>query len=440
MGLVRPLHVESRVTSGPEGADVSRGAPGVRSSSRVVHEPGRWPRLAAIIAALGLVAGTGALLVIGTGEPDQPEPRADDPRGQYRQAVRRLGYAGSFGYRGSVHTAGPNPLRPGPSIAADMTVEGGVRLPQSITRDVAVDDRGHVAETVTSGSRVWSRTAPSVERLPGVAWQVGGPARLPDVGSPDRLGAALLSDVLRAAGARHRDGTDETGRPVLRATVPPDDRDERYGDALDGADVRVTLDEAGDIAHLVLTSAEPKPRLVLRLDIVRVGDSGVIAPSDVGTPARSSVAIGELVAAGVAPQELGSLPHGWALTNASVSRGRPVMPRLPIPAVTRTQAGFCTSLDLQYDDLAAVSGGSLHLSTASQACVAVAGHIGTGSQGPPLRIGAFEGVVEESWDRTVGVLSDGTAHIGFSSDLPADEVVTLLASLRPFDAESTRPA
>ena len=228
--------------------------------------------------------------------------------------------------------------------------------------------------------------------------------------------------------------------PVLRATVPPDDRDERYGDALDGADVRVTLDEAGDIAHLVLTSAEPKPRLVLRLDIVRVGDSGVIAPSDVGTPARSSVAIGELVAADVAPQELGSLPHGWALTKASVARRRPAMPRLPIPAVTRTQAGFCTSLDLQYDDLAAVSGGSLHLSTASQACVAVAGHVGTGSQGPPLRIGAFEGVVEESWDRTVGVLSDGTAHIGFSSDLPADEVVTLLASLRPFDAESTRPA
>jgi hypothetical protein len=437
---VRPLHVESRVTSGPDAADVGGGAPGRRSSSRVVHEPGRWPRLAAIIAALGLIAGTGALLVIGTGEPHRADQRADDPNDQYREAVRRLGYARSFGYRGSVHTAGPNPLRPGTSIATDATVEGGVRLPQSITRDVAVDDRGRVAETVTSGSRVWSRTAPSIGRLPGAAWQVSAPSPLPDVGSPDRLGAALLSDVLRAAGARHRDGTDESGRPVLRATVPPDDRDERYGDALDGADVRVTLDEAGNIAHLVLTSAEPKPRLVLRLDIVRVGDLGVIAPSDVGTPARSSVAIEELAAAGVEPQELGRLPHGWALTNASVSPGRSVMPRLPRQTIMRTQAGSCTSLDLQYGDLAAVSGSSLHLSTASQACMAVVGDVGTGSHGRPLRIGAFEGVVEESWDRTVGVLSDGTTHVGFTADLPADEVATLLASLRPFVAASTRPA
>ena len=440
MGLVRPLHIESRVTSGPEAADVGGGAPGRRSSSRVVHEPGRWPRLAAIIAALGLVAGTGGLLMFGTGEPHRAEERADDPREQYGEAVRRLGYARSFAYRGTVHTAGPNPLRPGASISTDVTVEGGVRLPQSITRDVAVDDQGRVAETVTSGSRVWSRTASSIERLPGAAWQVGGPSPLPDVGSPDRLGAALLSDVLRAAGTRHRDGTDESGRPVLRATVPPDDRDERYGDALDGADVRVTLDDVGDIAHLVLSSAEPKPRLVLRLDIVRVGDAGVIAPGDVGTPARSSVAIKELVAAGVEPQELGRLPHGWALTNASVSPGRTVVQHLPRQMVTRTQVGFCTSLDLQYGDLGAVSGGSLHLSTANQACMAGAGHVGTGSQGRPLRIGTFEGVVEESWDRTVGVLSDGTTQVGFSSDLPADEVATLLASLRPFVAESARPA
>jgi hypothetical protein len=437
---VRSLHVESRVTSGPDAADAADGAPGLRSSNRVVHEPGRWPRLAALTAVLGLVAGIGALLVFGTGEPHRAEQGAGEPRDQYLEAVQRLGYARSFAYRGTVHAAGPSPLRPGASIATDVTVEGGVRLPQSITRDVAVDDQGSVAETVTSGSRVWSRTAPSVGQLPGAAWEVAGRSRLPDVGSPDRLGAALLSDVLRAAGARHRDGTDASGRRVLRATVPPDDRDERYGDVLDGADVRVTLDEAGDIAHLVLTSAEPKPRLVLRLDIVHVGDSGVIAPSDVGTPARSTVATEELVAAGVEPQELGRLPLGWALTNASVSPGWSAMPWMPGRSVTRVQAASCTSLDLQYGDLRAVSGGSLHLSTSSQACVADPGRVGTGSQGRPLRIGAFEGVVEESWDRTVGDLSDGTTHVGFSSDLPAAEVATLLASLRPFVAESVRPA
>jgi hypothetical protein len=437
---VRRLHVESRVTSGGDAADPGGGAPGLRSSSRVVHEPGRWPRLAAIAVVFGLVAGTGALLVFGTGEPHRAEQPAGDPRDRYLEAVQRLGYARSFAYRGSVHAAGPSPLRPGASIATDVTVEGGVRLPQSITRDVAVDDEGGVAETVTSGSRVWSRKAPSIEQLPDAAWAVAGPSHEWDVGSPDRLGAALLSDVLRAAGARHRDGTDASGRPVLRATVPPDDRDERYGDALDGADVRVTLDEAGDIAHVVLTSAEPKPLLVLRLDIVRVGDSGVIVPSDVGSPARSTVAIDELVAAGVEPLEFGRLPHGWALTNASVSAGWSVMPSMPRQSVTRQQAASCTSLDLEYSDLRAVSEGSLHLSTTSQACMAVVRHVGAGSQGRPLRIGAFEGLVEESLDRTVGDLSDGTTHVGFGSDLPADEVVTLLASLRPFIAESAPPA
>ncbi len=437
---MRPLHVESWVTSGPDAADAGGGAPGLRSSSRVVREPGRWPRLAAIIAALGLAAGAGGLLVLGTGEPHRDEQRAGDPRDQYLEAVQRLGYARSFAYRGSVHAAGSSPLRPGASIATDVTVEGGVRLPQSITRDVAVDDRGGVGETVTSGSRVWSRTAPSIEQLPDATWEVTGPSHVLDVGSPDRLGAALLSDVLRAAGARHRDGTDASGRPVLRATVPPDDRDERYGDTLDGADVRVTLDEAGDIAHLVLTSAEPKPRLVLRLDIVQVGDSGVIAPSDVGTPARNTVAIEKLVAAGVEPLELGRLPHGWALTNASVSVRRSVMPWTPRQSMTPKQAASCRSLELEYGDLRAVAGGSLHLSTASQACVTVADHVGTGTGGRPLRIGAFEGVVEESWDRSVGDLSDGTTHVGFSSDLPANEVAALLVSLQPFVAESVQPA
>ena len=63
--------------------------------------------------------------------------------------------------------------------------------------------------------------------------------------------------------------------------------------------------KAGGIARVVLTSAETDPRLVLRLDIVRLGDPGVIAPGDVGTPARSTVSVADLVAAGVEPLELG---------------------------------------------------------------------------------------------------------------------------------------
>jgi hypothetical protein len=188
---MRPLHIESRVTRELDVADAGGDAVGRRTSSRVVHEPGRGARLVAIVAVLGLVAGGAALVLRGTGEPPRAEDQADDPSVAYREAVRRLGYAGSFAYRGSVHAAGASAIRPGRPIATDVTVEGAVRLPQSITQEVAVDDRGEAVETVTSGSTAWSRSAPSSDRLAGAAWEVIAPSRSPDVGSPDRLGAAL---------------------------------------------------------------------------------------------------------------------------------------------------------------------------------------------------------------------------------------------------------
>jgi hypothetical protein len=392
----------------------------------VVRQPGRLPRLAAIVAVLGLLAGGAALLVLGADEPRRAGERADDPQVAFAEAVERLGYARSFAYRGAVHAAAPSALRPGPSISTDVTVEGAVRLPQSITRDVAVDDRGRAVETVTSGSTVWSRTAPSAEGLVQARW-VLGPLRSLDGGHPGRLGGALVADALRSAGDQHHDGTDEAGRPVLRATVPRDDRDERYGDALDDADVRVTLDDAGDIVRVELTSAEPKPRLVLRLDIVRLGDAGVITPSEVGAPARSTVAVGDLVAAGVEPLELGRLPAGWALTDARVVTESPVMRATP------ERSSGCTALSLRYRDLRAVSEGWLGLTTSSQACGAVAGRVGTGSGGRPLLVGPFEGTVDEQWDRSFGDVSDGTTRVSFNSDLSSDELVALLTSLRRFD-------
>jgi hypothetical protein len=424
---MRPLHIESRVTSERDPADASGRVLGRHTSSRVVREPGRWPRLAAIVAALGLVAGGAALVVVGTGEPPRSQDERNDPDVAYLEAILRLGHAGSFMYRGTVHAAGASAMRPGLPGARHVTVDGAVRLPQSITREVAVDDRGGAVETVTSGATVWSRAAPSVDGLAAAAWEVVAPKHSLDVGSPDRLGAALLADVLRAAGDRQRDGTDAAGRRVLRATVPPDDRDERYGDALDGADVRITLDEAGEIARIVLSSAEGQPRLVLRLDIVRLGDPGVISPDDVGTPARSTVVTEALVDAGIEPMELGQLPPGWALIDARVSTALPAGG--PMPAVS---VG-CTGLTLDYRDLRAVSAGSLHVAAMSEACVAAAGRVGTGTGGRPLRLGPFAGTVDEQWGRSFGDLSDGTTRVAFSSDLPAGELATLLASLRPFD-------
>jgi hypothetical protein len=429
---MRPLHVDSLVSSEPGGSDAVGGG-GRHTSSRLVREPGRGARLAAIVAALGLVAGGVVLAVVGTGEEPRTRDERDGPGVAYLEAITRLGHARSFAYRGSVEAAEPSAVRPGPPAARHVTVDGAVRLPQSITRDVAVDDQGGAVETVTSGSTVWSRTAPSVDTLAAAPWEVVAPTHAPDVGSPDRLGVALLADVLRAAGDRQRDGTDAAGRRVLRATVPADDRDDRYGDALDGADVRITLDESGEIGHVELTSADGRPRLVLRLDIVRPGDSGVISPDDVGAPARSTVRTDGLVAAGIEPLELGELPAGWALTHARLLTGLPAGG--PMPAVTVR----CRGLTLDYRDLRAVSRGSLHLTTMSEACVMADGRVGTGPGGRTLRIGPLTGTIDEEWGRSFGDLSDGTTRLAFSSDLPIDELARLLASLRSFDPAG-RPA
>jgi hypothetical protein len=430
---MRPLHVDSRVSSEPDEADAG-GSGGRHTSSRLVREPGRGARFVAIVAALGLVAGGAALAVVGTGEQPRTGDERDDPGAAYLDAITRLGHARSFAYRGSVDAAEPSAMRPGPPAARHVTVDGAVRLPQSITRDVAVDDRGGAVETVTSGSTVWSRTAPSVDALAATPWEAAALTHALDVGSPDRLGMALLADVLRAAGDRQRDGTDAAGRRVLRATVPADDRDERYGDALDGADVRITLDESGEIGQVELRSAEGRPRLVLRLDIVRLGDSGLISPDDVGTPARSTVRTYGLVAAGIEPLELGELPPGWALIDARLLTGLPAGG--PMPAVTVR----CTGITLDYRDLRAVSQGSLHLTTMSEACVTAEGRVGTDPGGRALRIGPLAGTIDEQWGRSFGHLSDGTIRIAFSSDLPIDELAPLLASLRPFEPTGRRAA
>ena len=158
------------------------------------------------------------------------------------KARTRLGHARSFAYRGSVDAAEPSAMRPGPPAARHVTVDGAVRLPQSITRDVAVDDRGGAVETVTSGSTVWSRTAPSVDALAATPWEAAALTHALDVGSPDRLGMALLADVLRAAGDRQRDGTDAAGRRHALKTCM------MLSERVPSANGRAPRDSCGDVS------------------------------------------------------------------------------------------------------------------------------------------------------------------------------------------------
>jgi hypothetical protein len=428
--------VPIRVTSGAIDDPVPPDAAG-RSSQRgvslrrVVREPGRRARAITFVALAGLVAG--GLLVGRDGGRDGRDggsgerPPADTARVAYDEAVLRLGRARSFAYRGSVHAAGFSPMRPGTWLAADVTVEGAVLLPRSITREVAVDASGRAAETVTSGPTAWSRTAPGAGELAGAPWDtVRWPDQIPlppyDTTGPNRLGIALVADVVRSAGSRRADPPDATGRRTLHATAPTDVRDERYGDLLAGAEVSLALDEAGDIAHVVVTSGPADdPQLVVELAIERLGEPQLITPADVGDPARRSVPLDVFDAAGVEALELGQVPDGWALTDA----------RAPGGGTVRMKEG-CPRLGLDYRDLGAVSGGWLSLGVTSDRCLAQDDHRGV-ALGEPFRTGSFSGWAEEGSTQTRGLVSDGVTTVSFSTDLSTADAAVMLASLAPFD-------
>lgn len=433
---MRSMRTRARGTPAVPAPDEGHGGDGrsVRSSSRVVREPGRGSRLAAAATLLALVAA-GAVLVLGgsrdaEGGDDGSEHARDTARRAYHEAVARFGGAGSFAYRGSVRAALPSRFRPGPSTATDVTVEGEVLLPPSITREVAVDGEGNAVETVTSGPSVWSRTAPSTDTLADAAWAAVGPSRSStpvrveafreERGS--RLGIALVSNVLRSAVNPSDGEPDAAGRRVIHAALPGDPSGESvrrcplcypYGEVLDGGGVTVALDDAGDIAHIVVMSASPDPRIVLDLDIERLGEPGVITPADVDEPARRTLPLDVLAAAGVEAVELGVVPPGWALTDASIETGTPKPPT------------GCGWLRLEYRDLGAVADGWLRLTVTGEECFGGSGAI----EGEPFRAGSFQGTI---W-RGGGTVSDGTTRVQFETDLPAADVATLLASLTPLD-------
>ncbi|MGH9227339.1 MAG: hypothetical protein ACRD07_01195 [Acidimicrobiales bacterium] len=411
------------------------------SSRRVVREASRGARVAAFISLAGLVAG-GLLVLVRDGggnvrrdDGADERPQADTADVAYTEAVRRFGRAGSFAYRGSVHAAGPSPMRPGPWLAPDVTVEGAVLLANAITREVAVDAGGRAVETVTSGPTAWSRTASSAGGLAQAPWEA---VVTPDIARPrppgaagatrpHRLGIALVADVVRSAGNRHSEPPDATGRRTVHGSAPMNAADLRYGDLLAGAEVSLALDEAGDVDHISLTSAPvDDPQLVVELAIERLGEPDLITPAEIGDPARGAVPVDVLDAAGVEALELGRVPAGWALTDARATRDG-----------TMGLPDECPWLSLAYRDLGAVADGWLSLGVTSEGCRARMGRRGI-AWGEPFRAGSFSGRAEESWASTRGTVSDGVTTVSFNADLSADDTAVVLASLASFDV-ATRP-
>jgi len=427
------IHVEA-AGAGPDDDRSGLGP----SSRRIVHEPGRWTRGAAFAALAALAAGS-LLVALRSGAqdpqkdgPDEPPPA--DTTDAYASAIGRLRRAGSFAYHGDVRAAGASPLRPGTWIGSPVTVEGAVLIPQDITREVAVGAGGTVAETVTSGPTVWTRSAAEAADLADAAWEtVVSPDRMParppfpEAAASSRRGIALVVDVLRAAGDRRRDPPAASGDRALHARVP---EDERYGALLMGADVSVVLDDAGNISHLGLRSAPgAEPGLEIDLDIEQLGEAGLITPEDVGIPARRTVSVDRLEAAGIHAVEPDRLPSGWALTDARQTRPDPVL-MCEFGGCSRPRE-ICPALSLDYRDLTAVWGGRLSLLMMSQSCLA--GQGGSPRWREPFRAGTFTGRAATTSGTTRGTVSDGVTAVGFSTDLSTTDAAAVLASLVPFD-------
>jgi hypothetical protein len=435
-GEQAPIPIESRVARESEADDPDSGPRGSGTSGRVVHEPGGWPRLAAVLAVVGLIAG-GLLWALvddggsraGDEEPaSEPSAPPDDPqaetRREFAQAMLRFEEVQSFSYSGSVQATTTRPFGAGASAVGNLCVEGAVLLQPALARQVAEDASGRVEETLTSGTTVWTRTAASVGALDSAPWQVRPGSRE----ATSTLDKALVARLIPTAGVPRGEAADFAGRRVIRATLPTRDDGEGNVLPLAGADVLLSLNATESIGHVVMTWPARDPQLVVDVEISGHNHPQDIAPPDSGPAAlRRTVPVEALEAENLRPMELGRLPERWRLTGAWVD-------------LQMTPSGDCPAFNLVYlnsvyGDPEAGFGNYIWLGQTSERC-GLRTRADVVGDPQPFAVRSFEGSVVESSSGTIGVLFDGTTSIQFVTDLPVDDVAALLASLRPFEPDA----
>jgi hypothetical protein len=261
---------------------------GVRRRSRRRR---RWP---VAVAGLFLLAGAVAAgAVVGPREDDPSEaatgagPRPEEsttttfavgdmaPSQVVELVGRRLETAGSFTYTGTASATDVSPVRPGPWLTVNTTIEGRVDLSTRRLQEVAVSADGRATETLVDGPTVWGRSAPGREALSDAPYQIISPSG--DARSPK--GVALLTLWLGAA-TDHRDAEAiPNGHRRVAATVPADVLGEIERDrAPVDAEIVVTLDTAGDPLRVEVTSSPDGPPLHLVLDLTGLGGPVAVAP------------------------------------------------------------------------------------------------------------------------------------------------------------------
>jgi hypothetical protein len=340
------------------------------------------------------------------------------PQQAFPRASRMLEEAGTFTYRGTAHSEDASTARPGPFLAADVTVEGEVSLPDR-THEVATDASGRVAETVTSGLTVWARMADTEGGLAATGYEPI--AEFNSLDTRVSSGAALLPRLLGLTADRRAGDPDPAGRRTYRATVRAEDlaADATGQPTGPPGELVLTLDGVGDPARIELVSPPGDgSRLHLAFDIAAIGEPVTIdAPGgDEPTSVTGPVTVDEAVSAGIdRPVELAQVPDNWILSSIELGANSP-------------RVG-CSTLKLNYQDVDAVTlEHFVALSVRSAGCSA--------NREPyrdPIAAGAFSGTIDPHPTGSAAQLADGRTDIEIFTDLSPDDLTRLLQSLEPFD-------
>jgi hypothetical protein len=256
-----------------------------------VDGPGRTRPVAVGLAlVVALAAGVGLFAAVGDDDRSDADVEAGvttsvepttttaidalSPQEAFAQAADRLAAAGSFGYVGTTSAIDVSHVRPGLWLAVDLTVEGEVLTSAESVHEIAIDDTGRAAETVSDGAVVWGRLATSREALREAPYV---PITEESGAQAAGKGVALLPPWLDSTVDRQDAGTDGRGNRLLRATLPAS----VLGEIVDGrpaadASVLLAIDAAGDPVRVEIASLPAGPPLRLALDLVRIGEPVVI--------------------------------------------------------------------------------------------------------------------------------------------------------------------
>lgn len=383
----------------------------------------RWPaRLVGGLGAVALVAAAAVAFSAGdqtdvslTGVRDQAAA-AGDERGLaelYTQAADALTQAGSFRFQGTrdfrsvdfeQHTTADRDPEYG-----KMDIRGEVELPGD-TWEITEYRIGyyteHVGVSLPTGPAVWWRYSAYPDQLHQRQWAQTGELMWPDM--------SLLPEWLGGATDHFRDGSDPSGRPIVRAEIAR----ELFGaisEDLESAEIALTVDDDGAPRSVDLTlngsdwALDQHVRLAdLGAHDVEVHLPGAASRDDTPRIAEEDLALfDDPVARGVA-----NVPEGWDTEAAYVARD--------------AESGCLQAVVVYYGES---DEEYLGVITTDAGCLTE----DDTEDGDPLEVAGFGGVAQQDDDVYSGTLVAGEVGLKFQTTLTAAAAQQVLETVVEFD-------